>query len=136
MTLRQNLHVNQGETFSFTHIHKVAGSPVDLSGYSARMSVRDWFGEGLKAYFSTASDADGGTLTLPSSPTGAIVISMTATQSSGIIESVPAYSFADDMGDDVDAVEKYIYDLEIVSGAGAVTRVIQGEMHIRRGVTE
>ena len=137
MTLRNDIIVRQGETFSLTYVYKIAGVAVDLTGYSARMSVRDRYGGAQKAYFSSGSDADGGTITLPSSPTGAIVISMTAGESANIIEQLSSFGFADEMerARHAKSPEVYLYDLEVVSGA-TVTRVLEGKFLVYREVTE
>ena len=48
---------------------------------------------------------------------GQVAISLTATQTNAI------------------AAGRYVYDVEITSGAGTVTRIIQGQIEVTPGVT-
>lgn len=133
MTLRQNLYVNEGETWSFVYTHlDSSGNAVDLTGYTSAMSIRREYGGSLMAYLTTGADADGGTITLGGA-TGIITISMTATETGSFISGIDIDSLIS--GENVANVEPYIFDLEIVDGE-TVTRVLQGAFLIRRGVTQ
>ena len=145
MTYRQNLHVQQGATFSYVYTHRdSAGAAVNLTGYTARMSIRDCYGGALLAYLSTGADAAGGTITLGGSA-GTVTIAMTATQTDALD---PAYgAYADVMFAEWEAglsgvysppaaqsARSFVYDLELVNGA-TVTRVLEGAVDMRRSVT-
>lgn len=104
MAAKYDMTCDQGATFSrvVTWIDST-GVPVNLTGYSARMQVR--------ATVSSASTIF--SLTSPSNITlggtaGTITIVITA-----------AATAAATAGD-------YVYDLELVSGSGVVTRLLQG----------
>lgn len=128
MSTRQDLTVNQGETWSFTFTHKSGGSPVDLTGFVARMAVRATFSAGYLAYLSSGADAISGTIALGGA-LGTVTPSMTAAQTAALeplMEQLP-------VGDDPTVFLRY--DLELVSPAGAVTRALEGRFILRREVT-
>lgn len=109
-----NIIADQGATFSRLITWKSdSGTPIDITGYSGRMQVRQRF----------VSDTAVLSLTSPSSgislgtTNGQITITVSASTMAGI-----------DSGD-------YRYDLEMVSSAGAVTRLLQGTFTIRPEVT-
>lgn len=131
MTIRQNLIVRQGQTFSHVHTHTSGGSAVDLTGYTARMAVRKRFGGARWAYLSTGADADGGTITLGGGA-GTITIAMTATETDALATGVDLAGLK--AGIVVKWIEQFVYDLEIVSGE-TVTRVLEGVIEFHHGVT-
>lgn len=109
-----NIVADQGATFSRVIIWKDdTGTPVDITGYSARMQVR-------QRYVSTSTVLS---LTSPSSgislgtTNGQIQIVVSASTMAGV-----------DAGD-------YRYDLELVSGSGVVTRLLMGSFTVRAEVT-
>lgn len=107
-----DITIEQGATFQMNLTWKDStGSPVNISGYSARMQVRENY-EAEDTLVSLVSPADitlGGAL-----GTIAITIAASATQNLQLEEGV--------------------YDLELVNGA-TVTRLIQGKATISREVT-
>jgi len=132
MTQRRDLTVRQGETWSFTHTHvDASGSPVDLTGFSARMSIRTGFVGILKAYLSTGSDADGGMITLGGTA-GTITMSMTSDQTRGFLKNRTLETIIE--GEEEEPFEDFVYDLEIVNGS-TVTRVLEGRFYIHRSIT-
>jgi len=108
-----DITIEQGATFTLSATWKdSAGTPVNITDYSARMQVRPNY-ESEEILVSLVSPADitlGGAL-------GTILatISATATQSLAIQEGV--------------------YDLELESAGGVVTRLLQGRATISREVT-
>lgn len=126
MTVRQDLHVRQGETWSFTHTHSAS-----LTGYSARMSVRTAFSDGSLAYLTTGPDADGGTIAIDDT---AITLSMTDAESTNLMTN-ELYPLLPQSRGPVERFETLIYDLEVVSPAGAVTRLLEGHLVFERGAT-
>lgn len=137
MPTRQDLHISQGATWSFTWTKTSGGSAVDLTGYSARMAIKRCVGGGTEAYLSNGADADGGTITLGGA-LGTVVLSMTAEESSAFGGSRPLPFDLDDC-DPCDlrawATDEYRYDLELVSPGGTVTRELEGRVHLSREIT-
>lgn len=108
-----NIVADQGATFSQQLLWKGSnGSPVNLSGYTARMSVR----------------------TVPASNTVAISLTtengrITLGGAAGTINLLVA---ASDMVTLTDGI--YVYDLEMVTGS-TVTRLVMGTFLVRPEVT-
>jgi hypothetical protein len=88
------------------------GDIVNLSGYTSRMQVRKFTGS-ANAVLSLANTAG---MTISASA-GTITLSIPAEA----LKAVPAGS--------------YVYDLEIVSGAGVVTKLLQGTFDVDAEVT-
>ena len=133
MTTRSDLHINQGATWFYTYVWRdSAGSLIDLTGYSARMSIRDRVGGTLYAYLSSGSDADGGTITLGGAG-GTVTLSMTANESRNL---EGAASLLSSIRYIRDRTLRLFYDLELVSAADEVTRVLEGRILVHREVTE
>jgi hypothetical protein len=101
----------QGSTFSRTLTYKVDDDPVDLTGYSARLQVREYHYS--DDFIASLTDSSGITLG-GSAGTISILVAASATQ-----------SFV--AGD-------YVYDLELVAG-GTVTRLIEGKFTVTPEVT-
>jgi hypothetical protein len=88
------------------------GDPVNLTGYTARMQVRRFTGSPIP--FITLTSSSGLTITAAS---GVIDMAITA----AALSAIPAGS--------------YKYDLEIVSGAGVVTKLLGGDFDLQAEVT-
>ena len=102
----------QGTTFTRVVTYKdAAGNAVNLTSYTARMKVRS--SRGAEGFYMTLINTRG--ITLQSNGEIEIVIPATSTA------RVPSGS--------------YLYDLEIVSTSGVVTRVIEGEFRVSGEVT-
>lgn len=116
--------VEQGSTTSFQVVYKDAnGTPVNLSGYHARMQIRETKDSStVICSLSSSLDADGTGLNLSGSAgnlplsSGSIGIYISAASSSG-------FSF-----------DTAYYDLELVTG-GTVTRLLQGSVKLDKEVT-
>ena len=104
-----NFTIEQGATFNRVLTLQENGSAMGLSGYSAASQFRSTHDSGTVAgtITSNVTNASGGVLTL----------SMTATQTGNIEEGI------------------YVYDVEITSSAGAVTRILQGKVTVTPQVT-
>ena len=113
MAFNYNLIVNQGETFSRSFTYKTGGNLVDLSTHTGRMQIRNSYDAPTTLVDLTSSAGD---ITL--SALGKIVVT--------IASSVTTVLTAPDTG---------VYDLEIITSAGAVTRLIQGNVSITPEVT-
>ena len=104
---------DQGATWNTVFTYAIDGTPVDITGYTARMQVRSTVdATSTIASFTTT----GGTIVLGGSA-GTITMNVTATATAAI------------------AAGSYVYDLEIVSGAGVVTRLLQGPFVVSAEVT-
>jgi len=106
-----NFNCPQGATFSRTLTYKINNSPVNITGYSARMQVRPFhYSDDIIINLTNGSG-----ITLGGSA-GTIAILVDATSTTNI----PA-------GD-------YVYDLELVSGSN-VYRLVEGKFVVTPEVT-
>lgn len=134
MTYHQDFHVRQGETFEFVYVHvNSGGSLVDLSGYSADMRVASGYEGIYEAFLSSGPDADGGTIELGGAA-GTVAIKFTAEQSSAIAGNLSEIIFVEPQKR-AERDVKFVYDLELRSPSGVVTRVLEGDLWLQRGVT-
>lgn len=108
-----NATIDQGATWSVVVTYKdSAGTPINLTGYTAAMQVRQQY---------SSADADL-TLTSPSGGivitplTGVVTITMTAAQTAALEEGY------------------YVYDVELTSGSYK-DRLIQGQLTVAPEVT-
>lgn len=102
----------QGTTFERTLTYKADGTPVNLSGYSARMQVR----LNYQSASPVLSLASGSGITISGSA-GTIALLVSASTTSAMSPST------------------YVYDLEIQSGGGEVSRLIEGRFIVTPEVT-
>ena len=104
-----NFTIEQGTTFSRVLTLQENSSAMNLTGYSVASQMRSTHdSSSIVATFS-------GSVTNASS--GQITLSLTNSQTSAIEEAI------------------YVYDVEITSGAGAVTRILQGNVTVSPEVT-
>ena len=108
-----NVTMYQGATFDLSLTWNVNSLPVNLTGYTGRMQVRSSFASDT-AILSLTS---GSGITLGGTA-GTILINATAATTAGV------------------ATGQYVYDLELVSGGSAVTRLIQGTFLVDPEVTK
>jgi hypothetical protein len=108
------LTVEQGATFRKSMVWKINGSPVNLTGYTARLQARA--NQSYDPMLSLTSSAGGG-ITL-SAVDGRITIMISADLTSGLHAG------------------KHKYDLELVSAGGDVTRLVKGMFIVSEGITE
>tara|TARA_B100001094_G_C17848039_1_gene631234 strand:+ start:295 stop:654 length:360 start_codon:yes stop_codon:yes gene_type:complete len=110
-----NFTIEQGATFTRTFKYKDSeGNPIDLvsgDGYVARMEIKDKIGGNQIAFFS--SNGTG----LGINNTNFITLTISA-------GSTSSYNFT-----------TAVYDLEIVSSTGVVTRLLQGKIKLSKEVT-
>jgi hypothetical protein len=111
----KNLTIDQGADFFITFVYKdSAGVPINLTGFTANMQLRANYDSALAA------------LSLSTNPSGGITITPTLGQIS--VRATAAQTGA------VPALD-YVYDLEITSSGGIVTRLIQGRAVVTPQVT-
>lgn len=104
-----NLVINSGVDFSQSFFLEASNSSTfDLTGYTASSQLRKWSGSISYVEFTTA-------ISDPSN--GEIVISLTSQQTTAIKPG------------------RYIYDVIITSNLGIKSKVIEGMVLVREGVT-
>jgi hypothetical protein len=110
-----DLNLYQGATFNYQLTWSAAGSAVNLTNYSARMQVRPSYGSSDVVFNLSAGSgiALGGTA-------GTISLEISADDSEGLGYSSP---------------QQLVYDLELESSSGFVTRLIEGNFLIFPEVT-
>jgi len=109
---RYNITVYVGTTFQLSPTWKVDNLPVDLTGYSAAMQVRD-VSNNLITEISTAN----GRATI-NAALGTINLTLTATQTAAL------------------AVGSYSYDLNLTSPGLIVYKILQGSFVVNASVTQ
>jgi hypothetical protein len=108
-----NATVDQGSIWNLTIVYQDSdGDPIDLTGYTAAMQLRQNYNSELADL--TLTTANGG-LTI-NGPTGTIQVSASAVQT-GLLSA----GF-------------YVYDLELTSGSN-ISRLIQGQITVAEQVT-
>lgn len=109
MAIIANLYIDQGTDFSVTvDVTDTAGDILELSGYTAAAQIRKTYSSSsVSATFSTSI----------AEIAGQVTISLTDTQTTALESG------------------RYVYDLNITSAAGVVTRVIEGQAIVTPGVT-
>ena len=110
---RYNMKVYQGSTFSLAPQWKIDGTYVNVTGYTAAMDVKN-----------SASSATN--IVELSSANGRITVGttdgkFTLNLSAATTTSLPA--------------GQYVYDLEVTSPGGVVTRLLEGGFIVYEGVT-
>ena len=106
-----NITADQGATFTRTITWTDGTNPINLTGYTARMQVRATIDSTTVALELTTSN---GRISLGGSA-GTVTL------------TVPAATMTLD--------GQYVYDLELISGSGVVTRLVQGTFTVRAEVT-
>ena len=107
-----DIEIDAGATFQLQVLWKDSdGDPINLTGYSARMHIR----RTVEAEDIDVELASGAGVTLGGSA-GTIDIEIDDATTSGLSGS-------------------YVYDLELESGGGVVSRVIQGAVNVNPEVT-
>lgn len=110
---KYNMVCPQGSTFNKMLTYSIDGTPVNLTGYTARMQVRE-------KYTSTSAQV---TITTENSgivldaPMGEIQLNVSASATAAL------------------AAKEYVYDLELVNN-GVVTRIIEGKFIVTPEVTK
>ena len=105
--------IEQGATFNLLLTWKINGTPVNLTGYTARLAARVDV-EDTEVILSLTTSNGGITL---GGSAGTISLDQTATQTT----LLPAGT--------------YVYDLELIASNSTVTRLVQGELLISPEVT-
>lgn len=108
MALKANLLIDQGSTYSTTlMLTTETDEAMDLSGYTGAAQVRKHYTSSNSSAFSVELNTNTGTVTL----------SMSANTTANLVAG------------------RYVYDVEITSGSGNVTRVVEGIVTVTPNVT-
>lgn len=111
---RFDIEINQGATYQLTVTWKdSAGTAINLTGYTARMQVRETYSSASTIV--SLTDASGITL---GGAAGTIAILISATTTAALTAPFSG-----------------VYDLELVSAGGVVTRLLQGAATVTPEVT-
>lgn len=109
-----NITCNQGATLSRTLTWTDSTrTPINVTGYTARMQVRETAASNTTILELTTSNTRitlGGTA-------GTVTLNVSATTTAALTPG------------------KYVYDLEVVSGGGEVTRLVEGNFIVKAEVT-
>lgn len=108
-----NIVADQGSTFNFNFTIKIDDIAWDLGDYSARMQVRADYNTTNK--FLDLSTADGD---ISVNSLGQVSVTVSATRMAAI------------------AAGRWVYDIELVSAGGEVTRVLEGRFIVSAEVTQ
>ena len=103
-TATRNLIINKGATFKLSFVLTLDGGPADLSGYSARASIKN-------------SYSDTNDLVYLSSSNGLIQINVATSSIDLYIPEKITRRISVPIG---------VYDIEIINSNGETTRVVQG----------
>lgn len=107
MAQKVNLVIDQGTTFVTTFdVNDDAGLPIDLTGYTASAQIRKHY---------TSSNAVSFTVTANSS--GVVVLSLSSNATNNMTAG------------------RYVYDVELVSPANNVSRIVEGIVTLTPQVT-
>lgn len=122
MTVRYDLQVNQGETFTKVFTYKNPdGSLIDLTGYSARMQVRTNYE--APTFLLELTTANGGIVI--GGTAGTITINITPAQTLAIaitsLVGIPPY-------------QNFVYDLEIALGS-TIRKFLNGFFTLTKAAT-
>lgn len=108
-----NIVAEQGATFTFAFTIDTDGTPWNLTGYTARMQVRPFTESTTKIFDLTETNgiALGGVL-------GTVTVTRNATQMAAA------------------KAGRHVYDIELESSGGVVTRILEGRFIIVPEVTQ
>ncbi len=107
-----NLVCYQGASFDYALTWRTNGTAVNLTGYSARMQVRESYDAGT----AVVSITSGTGITLGGTA-GSIILELTPTTTAGVPSG------------------QYVYDLELQTSGGYVTRLLEGNFTVDPEVT-
>lgn len=122
-----DIHIDQGANWSLSLTWKDdTGTPVNLTGYTARMQIRKAYNDSTVKLSLTSSSG-----IVLGGAAGTVAISATKTQTAGISVDYLALFYHDNKPS-----QKMVYDLELETSGGVVTRLLQGVAFIYPEVTQ
>ena len=114
MAATYNMTIDQGTTVSIDFQYRTsAGVVIPLTSYTARMQARPTQSSAVTVMDCTTTNGQ----LVVTGATGTVTLALTATQSAAL------------------DFDRAVYDIEIVSPAGVVTRLVQGTVTLSREVT-
>lgn len=118
---KRDITIEQGATFQITvTVLDSAEVAIDISAYTFRGKIRsNWTSEVIEEF----------TTTLVDGPAGQFKFALSAAETAAIAVDDP------DEGSVKRKLTKYMYDVEIISGSGIVTRVLEGTANVSPEVT-
>jgi hypothetical protein len=122
-----DIHIDQGANWSLSLTWKDdTGTPVNLTGYTARMQIRKAYNDSTVKLSLTSSSG-----IVLGGVAGTVAISATKTQTAGISVDYLSLFYHNDKPS-----QKMVYDLELETSGGVVTRLLQGVAFIYPEVTQ
>lgn len=107
------ISIDQGATYSLALTYKDSnGTAINLTGYTAAMQIRTSYDSSTTVVSLTSSSG-----IVITAATGLLTITITSIQTAALTPGT------------------YVYDLEITSGSGVVSRLIQGSVMVSAEVT-
>ena len=108
MATKANITIDQGTTFSTTiSLTDDNGEPINLTDYTGRSQMRKHYTSSNSHSFTVSFNSEQGT----------VILEMTPTQTANLVAG------------------RYVYDVEVVSGANVVSRIIEGIVTVTPEVT-
>ena len=108
MATKANIIIDQGTTFSTViNLADDNGDPIDLTGYTGDSEMRKHYSSSNSQSFTVSLGGANGTVTL----------SLTSTQTANLVAG------------------RYVYDVELRSGANVVSRIVEGVITVTPEVT-
>lgn len=108
MATKANIIIDQGTTFSTViNLADENGDPIDLTGYTGDSEMRKHYSSSNSQSFTVSLGGANGTVTL----------SLTSTQTANLVAG------------------RYVYDVELRSGANVVSRIVEGVITVTPEVT-
>lgn len=108
MAIKANLVIDQGTSFSATiDVTNVDGTVFNLTGYTVAAQMRKNYTSSAATTFSSTHNGAGGAITL---------------------SLLPAFTATIEPG-------RYLYDVEVTSAGGSVTRIVEGIVTVTPGMT-
>lgn len=109
MATKANLVIDQGTDYStVVNVTDDDGYPINLTGYTGRGQIRKHY---------TSSNAVSFAVSVSNTEAGQLTLALTATQTSNM------------------AAGRYVYDVEVVSSANIVSRIVEGIVTLTPEVT-
>jgi hypothetical protein len=112
MAGKYNITIDQGSTFNFQFTVKTSGTPWNLTSYTARMQIRS----SVEAKTALLSLTNGSGITLGGA-LGTVAVTISATQTAALLAG------------------KHVWDIELVSAGGEVSRILEGKATVKAEVT-
>lgn len=133
MSVRQDLHIRQGETWQFSFVYlDEEGAAVDVSSYEGRLEIRAGFHHTTEALLASTGGNVNGTIALAAD--GTVTLSMSALETTGLLDDLTSLLYFGNADFCAERFVEFIYDLKLI-GDGTTVRALQGKVLVEREVT-